>query len=69
MAGFAHDLAAGGLDRGGAIAGQILAEGVIGGDEEPFLAAGLRHRLAEGVAELISVVGPVDENRASISRP
>ena len=61
MARLAENLAAGRLHRRGAIVPQILAERVVGGDEEPGLAALLGHRLAEAVAECVGVVGPVHE--------
>ncbi len=61
MAGLAQGLAARGFHRGGAILFQILAEGVIGDDEEPGLAALVRQRLAEARAQFVSVIGPVHE--------
>ena len=57
----AENLAAGGGDRGGAIGLHVLAEAVVGGDEEPGLAAGLGQRPAERRSRGIGVVGPVDE--------
>ena len=60
MAHGAQDLAAiGGHDRRG-VALQRLAEGVIGGQEEPGVAAALHHRLARAIGEQIGVIGPVD---------
>ena len=47
MAHRAQHLAARRLNRGGAIGFEVLAEGVVGGDEEPALSAGLGQRLAE----------------------
>ena len=45
------DLAARSFDRRGAIGFQVFAEGVVGGDEEPVLAAPFGDRLAEADAE------------------
>src|SRR5262249_13570319 len=38
---------------------QRLAEGVVGGDEEPGVLAALDHRLAGDVGQRVGVVGPV----------
>ena len=56
----AEHLAAVRLDDRGGVALQRVAEGVIGGDEEPGVAARLDHRLAGAVGERIGVVGPMD---------
>ena len=55
----ADDLAAIGDDDGGRVALERGAEGVVGGQEEPRVAARLGHRLARAVGEQIGVVGPV----------
>jgi hypothetical protein len=52
--------AAVGLDDRGGVALQRLAEGVIGGEEEPGIAARLDDRLSRAMGEHIRVVGPVD---------
>ena len=54
-----HLAAAGGDDRGG-VAFERVAEGVIGGDEEPGIAAGLDHRAAGAVRQRNRVVGPMN---------
>ena len=61
MARRAQNLAAGRDHRIGAIALEILAEGIIGRDEVPGLRALAGQRLAERIAEHVGVVGPVNE--------
>ena len=56
----AEHLAAGCLDDRGGVALQRVAEGVVGGEEEPAVAALLDHGAAGAVGERIGVVGPVD---------
>ena len=46
-------------DRGG-VALERMTEGIVGGEEEPGVAAGLDQRLAGAVGEHPGVVGPVD---------
>ena len=60
MADLAQNLAAVGLDRRRGVALERMAEGVIRGQEEPAVAAGLHQRLAGAVGERPGVVGPVD---------
>ena len=57
---FAEHLAAAGFDEAGDVAGQRVAESVVGGDEEPAIAAGLDHGAAGGFAEHEGVIRPVD---------
>ena len=59
MAHGAEHFAAGGLDAFHRLLLQIVAEGVIGGQEEPFLAALRDHGFAEAAAIGIGIVGPV----------
>ena len=60
MTHLAQHLAAVRLDDRRGVALQRVAEGVVGGEEEPGLAAGLHDRLAGAVGERPGVVGPVD---------
>jgi len=53
----AQDLAAIGGDDGASVALKCCAEGVIGGQEEPGIAAGLGQRLAGAVGEHVGVIG------------
>ena len=55
----AHHLAAGGLDHLGGIGLQLLAERVVGRQEEPGLAALLDHRVAGALGQRHRVVGPM----------
>ncbi len=59
MADLADHLAAIGLDHRRSVALERVAEGVVGGEEEPGIAAGLHDRLAGAVCEVPGVVGPV----------
>src|ERR1700739_3933294 len=59
MASVAQHLAAVLLDDIGGVALERMAEGIVGGDEEPGVLACLDHRLAGDVGERIGVVGPV----------
>ena len=56
----AQHLAAVGLDHLGGVAFQRRAEGVVGLQEVPALAAGLGHRAAGALGQRGGVVGPVD---------
>jgi len=62
----AEYLAAGGLHRLRGLFLQIMTEGVVGGDEEPLLAALLHDRLAEAATVGIGVVGPVHGIRRTL---
>ena len=53
----AENFAAAGRDDGGGISLQRMAEGVIRGQEEPAVAAGLGQRLAGAMREHIGIVG------------
>src|SRR4029078_11558294 len=66
MAHAAHDLAAVLLDDRGGVALERVAEGVVGGEEEPGVAAGLYDRLAGTVGERPRVIGPVDGVRRTL---
>ena len=59
MAHLAHHLAAVLLDHGRGVGLQRVAEGVVGGQEEPGIAARLDDRLAGAVGERPGVIGPV----------
>ncbi len=59
IARLAEHLAAGFLDEAPGVARELLAEHVVGGDEIPAIAAGLRHRAAGGLGEHVGVVRPV----------
>ena len=48
------------------VALERLAEGIIGSDEEPGVAAGLHHRLAGAIGQHPGVVGPVDGVRRAL---
>src|SRR5579871_4179429 len=56
-----NDLAPRSLNRSGAIGFQIFAERIVGGNEEPALAARLRQRFAEARTQGVGIVGPVNE--------
>ena len=64
----AEHLAAIGVDDRGGVALQRVAEGVVGGEEEPGVAAGLHQRLAGAVGQHVGVVGPVNRCSASTAR-
>ena len=55
----ADHLAAGGLDELADIALQRMAEGIVGGDKKPAIAAGLDHGAAGRLGQHIGVVDPV----------
>ena len=55
----ADDLAAIGIDHRRRVALQRGAEGIIGGEEEPGVAARLHQRLPRGMGQHVGVVGPV----------
>jgi len=56
----ADHFAAVGFDDRGGVAFERVPEGVVGGEEEPGVAAGRRHRLAGAIGERPGVVSPVD---------
>ena len=60
MANLAEDLAAVLFDHGSGVALEGVAERIIGGEEEPRIAAGLHDRFSGPVGERPGVVGPVD---------
>src|SRR6266851_410526 len=60
VAHLAQDLAAILLDHGSSVAFERVTEGIIGGEEEPRVAAGLHDRFAGAVGERPGVIGPVD---------
>ena len=57
-----HLAAIGGDDRG-SVAFQRMAEGIVGGQEEPAVAAGLGQRLAGAVGQHVGIVGVGDRVR------
>ena len=59
----AEHLAAGRLDDGGGVLLERVPEGVVGGQEEPGVAALRDHRAAGALGERVGVVGPVDRRR------
>ena len=59
MTDLAEHLAAIGLDHRRGVALERMTEGVVGGEEEPGVAAGLDDRLAGAVGQHPGVVGPV----------
>ena len=60
MANLAEHLAAVLLDRRHGVALERVTEGIVGGEEEPGVAAGLHQRLAGAVGQHPGVIGPVD---------
>ena len=56
----AHDLAAVLFDDRRRVALERVAEGIVGGEEEPSVAAGLDHRRSRSVRQHPGVIGPVD---------
>ena len=66
VAHLSDDLAAGGLDHVGRVGFERVAERVVGGQEEPGVAAGLHDRLARAVGQREGVVGVVDRVRVAV---
>ncbi len=66
MAHAADDLAAVLLHHLGHVALQGVAEGVVGGEHEPGIAALLHHRLGGAVGQRVGVIDPVDVVRRAV---
>src|SRR5262245_65541526 len=66
MPDLSDDLAATGLHRSGGIALERMAEGVIGGKEEPSVSAGLDQRSPGAIGEHPRVVSPVNGIRVAL---
>ena len=62
----ADDLAAIGRDHGRGVALERGAEGVVRGEEEPAIAAGLHQRLPGAMGQHVGVVGPVHGVRRAL---
>jgi hypothetical protein len=60
VADLAQHLAAVGFDDRGGVAFERISEGVVGGEKEPGIAAGLYHRLAGAMSQRPCVIDPVN---------